>query len=323
MAQIIKAARRFSVRCGGELGAVAAAIAFVALPMTEVSAQSNTPRTENVFEDEVRRPTQGINPSSPTYGRAIDPSAAFGRSDGATPAVARLMVRVDQLESELSRLTGEYERLQFRYDRLNTMVMQLMQGNAGVSPTVATPAPRSPGVTYDPSANPFGSAPAPGQTPIGPEAPTNPGVATAPGMPPATAPISLQQPTGDPEVDFRAARSLLLKGEFALAETAFRRYVTMYPEAENAGEAQYWIGESLYVRELYNDAAEAYLSAVRDYPQGPRAADSLLKLSYSLNQLGEAGKACQSLRKLTRDYPNASEPVMRSVRKARADFGCS
>ena len=81
MAQIIDAARRFSTRCGGQLGAIATAVALVAVPVTGALAQSSAPRTENVFEDEVRRPAQGLNRSNSAYGRAIDPSAAFGEPE--------------------------------------------------------------------------------------------------------------------------------------------------------------------------------------------------------------------------------------------------
>ncbi len=228
-------------------------------------------------------------------------------SPAAGPAMARLLVRVDQLESELARMTGELERLQYRYERLNTTLNQFAQGR------VPQAAPAQGGLER----TPVPAAPlAPEADPIAPQAGPN---APAPG---SVAPAGLPTTTGDVRQDYKTALDLLYTGEFELAETAFRRFIEQYPDSEFLGEAYYWIGESLYVRELFQEAAEAYLVAARDYPRNTKAADSLLKLAFAFEAMGEGDQACRALRQVLQNYPDASEPVKRSVRKARADFRC-
>ncbi len=246
-----------------------------------------------------------------------------GRASAATvgdPALARVLVRVDQLESELTRMTGELERLQYRYERLNTTVNQLAQGGfqaPGAPVDVAGAGQgRAPGQPQSLDAQQSGQMQGPavgvdGQ-PLAPNA-----AMTAPGVNDGLPPLS-----GDVRLDYKTALDLLYTGEFAVAEAAFRRFVETYPDSDFLGEAHYWIGESFFVRELYKRASESYLQSARDYPKNTKAADSLLKLAFTFKALGEGDQACKALRQIVDNYPDASEPIKRSVRKARADFLC-
>ncbi len=235
---------------------------------------------------------------------------AYGSPAASDPAAARLQVRIDQLEAELRRLTNNFERLQFRYDRLQTTVNQLAKMVHG-EPMAGQPGAGDP-VLGDPSVPDDGAMP-------GDMAGVQPPAGAVP--PSRSAPVTVTM-TGDPRVDFNAARALLMDGEFEGAETAFRHYVEAYPDNEFVGESYYWLGESLYVRELYRDAAQAFITAAKEHPESTRAPDSLLKLAYTFNRLDENDAACKTLQQLSRVYPDASEPVQRSSRKARADFGC-
>lgn len=296
----------------------------------------------------------GFRATPGVAGQAQTASAAGG------PAVARLLVRVDQLESELTRLTGEFERLQYRYERLQTIVNQVARnGGAPAGGAVAPVDPQNPSFTSQTRLSPsFGAAEADpyapagdgqsqdapfgitgqAQTPAGdpdfgaPQTESQPDAGAGSQIPRRLTPgvampdegvAVVAGPSGDPRADFKSARDLLLKGEFAGAETAFRSFVETYPDSDFAGEAQYWIGESLFVRELYTAAAEAYLATARDYPDSTRAADSLLKLALTFERLGERKAACDTLRQLSRKYPDASEPIKRNLKKARAEFSCA
>ena len=44
-----------------------------------------------------------------------------------------------------------------------------------------------------------------------------------------------------------------------MAERAFREFVQTNPEHDLAGNAQYWYAETFRIRQLYTDAASAYL----------------------------------------------------------------
>lgn len=74
-------------------------------------------------------------------------------------------------------------------------------------------------------------------------------------------------PSGDAGTVYNQAYDQLLAGDYASAEQSFRQYVQTYPDAPDASDAQYWLGESLYQQQLYADAAEVSTS-----PAGPRTA---------------------------------------------------
>ena len=49
-------------------------------------------------------------------------------------------------------------------------------------------------------------------------------------------------------------------------------------EHDLAGNAQYWYAETFRIRQLYTDAASAYLEGYQKYPKGEKAPINLLKL---------------------------------------------
>ena len=110
-------------------------------------------------------------------------------------------------------------------------------------------------------------------------------------------------PTARPDVagveaEYQAAYGLLLQQDYGAAEAAFSDFVSRYPETTLAGNAQYWIGETHYVRGAYKDAAVAFLKGFETYGKGNKGADSLLKLAMSLDKLNQTAAACSSLREL-------------------------
>ncbi len=296
------------------------------------------------------------------------PLGIAGSDEPSSAALARLLARVDQLESQLRRLTGELERMQFQYERLNTIVNQLAQETGGSGFAPARPSgPAQPGTFgQQPGQQQLGQ-PQPGQQQPGgfgvtpgvpnPGIPSEAGVPREAGVPPlagepsfpgapgtasdgygaadgvgpdgmtgagpvAPGQAAVPAPTGDPRSDFNVARDLLLRGDFAAAEAAFRQYAETYPEDSSLGEVYYWIGESLMIRELYTEAAKAFLQSARDYPDNPKAPYSLLHLATSLQAQGQTGQACRALQQASEKYPDAPEPLKRRVRKARGDFRC-
>lgn len=118
----------------------------------------------------------------------------------------------------------------------------------------------------------------------------------------------------DPAAAFRAAKQLLLDGEYARAGAAFQDFVDAYGDSPNGPEARYWLGETLFIRGVYADAATAYIGAIRGWPQTSWAPDAVVKLARSLVALGKAPDACRTLDEFARRYPAASAPV-----RAKAD----
>ena len=82
-----------------------------------------------------------------------------------------------------------------------------------------------------------------------------------------------------------------------------------YPDDPLAGNAQYWIGETYYVRGQYKNAADAFLKGYKKYKSSEKAPDTLLKLGMALAELGQKDAACSTLNELETKYPEAPEHI--------------
>ena len=92
-------------------------------------------------------------------------------------------------------------------------------------------------------------------------------------------------PEGTPEEQYQFATSFLKVGDYNMAERAFREFVLRNPEDNLSGNAQYWYAETFRIRQLYTDAASAYLEGYQKYPKSEKAPINLLKLGVSLVQI--------------------------------------
>ena len=127
----------------------------------------------------------------------------------------------------------------------------------------------------------------------------------------------------DPAAAFAAARALMDAGRFAEAGDAFEAYTVAHAGQPNAAEANYWLGETFYVRENYGDAAQAYIVALKTWPKSAWAPDALVKLSTSLIALKQPGEACKTLGEFDRRYGSAPAPVKARAKAARTSAKCA
>jgi tol-pal system protein YbgF len=114
----------------------------------------------------------------------------------------------------------------------------------------------------------------------------------------------------------------MLHKDYALAEDAFRTFLRKYPSDRQAPDAEYWLGESLFQRQRYRDAAESFLNVSTKYESTAKAPDALLRLGQSLAELGEKEAACASLGEVLRKYPRAALSVKQGVDREQKRAGC-
>jgi tol-pal system protein YbgF len=127
---------------------------------------------------------------------------------------------------------------------------------------------------------------------------------------------------GDPDKMYEEAYGLLLQQDYAAAESSFAAFLAQHPDNRLAGNAQYWLGETYYVRGQYKPAAESFLKVYDKYKTSQKAPDSLLKLAMSLSRLGQRESACSAFDALDADYPNAPQSVKRRATSERERAGC-
>ncbi|MFQ5348739.1 MAG: tol-pal system protein YbgF [Rhodothalassiaceae bacterium] len=260
------------------------------------------------------------------------PPAGTGAAPQATPLLADLAVRVDALERQLRELTGRIEEVQHqnrtlanRLARFEQDIGLRLQAIESAGPAAAAGENRQPAETAS-TGDRAGQASPPGlvetRTPEAAAAllDRSRGPAAATATPAPSAPAVAEG--SDPEKDYEAAYALLRRGQIAEAEQAFRAFLAAHPDHPLAGNAQYWLGETYYVRRDYARAAQAFLTGYQDFAKGPKAPDSLLKLAMSLAALGQTGDACAAFDQLETSYPNAEERIRRRMTVERSRIGC-
>ena len=98
-----------------------------------------------------------------------------------------------------------------------------------------------------------------------------------------------------------------------LQNLALKEFINKNKDHDLAGSAQYWYGETFRIRQLYSDAASAYLDGYQNYPKSKKAPDNLLKLGITMVQLGEKDQGCKMILGLKKEYPKASKSVLQKA----------
>ena len=129
-------------------------------------------------------------------------------------------------------------------------------------------------------------------------------------------------PKESPDKQYEFATSFLKIGDYSTAERAFREFVLTNPEHELAGNAQYWYAETFRIRQLYTDAASAYLEGYQKYPKGEKAPVNLLKLGVSMVQIGEKDQGCKMINGVEKQYPKANQSVIQKAKYESQKFEC-
>ena len=129
-------------------------------------------------------------------------------------------------------------------------------------------------------------------------------------------------PKGTPKEQYEFATSFLKVGDYNMAERAFREFVDNNPDNKFSGNAQYWYAETFRIRQLYTDAASAYLEGYQKYPKSEKAPINLLKLGVSLVQIGEKDQGCLMIAGVKKQYPNATQSVLQKAKYEEKKFEC-
>ena len=130
-------------------------------------------------------------------------------------------------------------------------------------------------------------------------------------------------PIESPEKQYEFATSFLKVGDYSTAERAFREFVLNNSDHKLAGNAQYWYAETFRIRQLYTDAATAYLEGYQKYPKGEKASINLLKLGVSMVQIGEKEQGCKMIEGVEKQYPKANQSVLQKAKYESKKFECS
>ncbi|HEX5959561.1 MAG TPA: tol-pal system protein YbgF [Hyphomicrobiaceae bacterium] len=148
--------------------------------------------------------------------------------------------------------------------------------------------------------------------------------ATSSNAPAPAAPLGGGSAESDtpPQQLYERAYGYLLQKDYSTAETTFEDFLKRHPDHQLAGNAQYWLGETFYVRGQYRPAAAAFLKGYQDYAKSLKAPESLLKLAMSLQRLGRKDAACSSFTEFATKYPTPPAHIRSLAQQERQRSGC-
>jgi len=129
-------------------------------------------------------------------------------------------------------------------------------------------------------------------------------------------------PDSTPEKQYEFASSFLQVGDYNTAEKAYREFVETNPKHRLAGNAQYWYAETFRIRQLYTDAASAFLEGYQKYPKSEKAPINLLRLGVSMIQIGEKEQGCKMITAVKKTYPKAELSVLQKAKYDAKKFNC-
>ena len=130
-------------------------------------------------------------------------------------------------------------------------------------------------------------------------------------------------PNKSPGEQYEFAVSFMKIGDYDTAEFALKEFIVKNKDHDLAGNAQYWYGETFRIRQLYSDAATAYLDGYQNYPKSDKAPDNLLKLGTTLVQLGEKDQGCSMIMGLKKQYPKANKSVLQKAQYEQKKYKCA
>lgn len=125
------------------------------------------------------------------------------------------------------------------------------------------------------------------------------------------------------KVAYEAAYAQLLQQDYDGAESGFTDFLARYPGDVNAANAQYWLGETYYLRGQFDAAAQAFLQVAQKYGNSVKAPDSLAKLAMALDRNGKRPAACAALGELNKRFPSPPAHVRNWEQAERRRTGCT
>jgi tol-pal system protein YbgF len=129
-------------------------------------------------------------------------------------------------------------------------------------------------------------------------------------------------PSNTPKDEYDLAYGYVLRKDYALAEDSLRGFIKKYPNDRLAADANYWLGETMFQRQKYREAAETFLDVSTKHEKSAKAPESLLRLGQSLAALREKEAACATLAEIPRKYPRMAGNVKSSVEREQKRVGC-
>ncbi|PEQ12773.1 hypothetical protein B2G71_10790 [Novosphingobium sp. PC22D] len=295
------------------LSVSALGLAGISLPAQAQSTESRLNKVEAEVRALQRKVFPGgdgkffapeITPGSPSTAAGPPPS---------TTAVTDMLTRMDAIEAQMARLTGQVEQNANKIAQLEARF-----GAAGASTPAAptSPAPAAPASQTNLDAMTGGASAAP--------------VTEAP---PAAAPASrvaavsaIVKPQTDDAGDDEYSYGFRLwdAGFYPEAQQQLKMFLDKYPKHSRASWGRNLLGRAYLDDGNPREAAKWFLQNYQTDKRGDRAPDSLLYLAIAMKQLKDTSRACIALAEFSETYAAEASGRLASLYGAtRNGLDCS
>ena len=91
----------------------------------------------------------------------------------------------------------------------------------------------------------------------------------------------------------------------------FKQFLVTFPDSELADNAQYWLAESYYASQQFEQALADFEVVINDYPRSRKVPDALLKMgycNYELKRWDAARRRCVAYRRIIRKRRRRGSP---------------
>jgi len=188
----------------------------------------------------------------------------------------------------------DIELIAARQDEINYQLRELLEKLEAIQlyGGLETTAPRtSPAVA---------AAAQPQSNPVQPATP-------APTPTPAQPSPQPETPSVDPQKLYDAALSDIRGERYTLAESRFLSFLMQFPKHDLAGNAQYWLGESVYGQGKYELAIKEFEKVLTKYPKSNKVPAAMLKIGFARFELDMNREAMDILNRLIKSHPQSEE----------------
>ena len=307
------------------------AILFTILFLTSTYAEQ-----EEIYLQSISDQIQVITKDLKTLEKAVyqksDVSSSIVTSmktDGLNEEImTKHLLKLNEIENQFRELTNKFEEVNFKLDKLSTRVTKIQSDtqlrfsdleNSEVSSSSEKKQVSLPGSNKPQD---FGAAPAYETSNLPKEQSINSVESAQTVITQVPEERESLLPNKSPDEQYEFAVSFMKVGDYETAEFALKEFIDKNKDHDLAGSAQYWYGETFRIRQLYSDAATAYLDGYQNYPKSKKAADNLLKLGITMVQLGEKDQGCKMISGLKKEYPKASKSVLQKAQYEQKKFKC-
>ena len=291
-------------------------------------------KAEEEPTDNVRRELQKISADLKTLEKAFYKTSEIqpvkiSPNNLNEDVLTRHLLKLNEIEEQFQELTNKYEEINFKIDRLSNRITKMQTDNqvrfsdlesSGVSQqSTSKEVKRLPGTDLPQDLGRVSDT----DLTTTSEVQRTQSVETAGLVVTEKKPMKSLLPNKSAKEQYDFAVSFIKVGDYETAEFALREFIDKNKDNDLAGSAQYWYGETFRVRQLYQDAAAAYLDGYQNYPKSKKAAINLLKLGSTLVKMGEKEQGCLMILGVKKEYPKASPSVLQKAEYEKKKFKCS